>query len=280
MAHFIYKLRMDREMLGPSQKKTALITGATSGIGAAYAYALAGQGHDLIITGRRREVIEDVAAKIKKKFQVKVIVVIVELSEVKEIDRLIHTIDRIGPIDMLVNNAGFTSKGLYYQQDIIEQEKMVLVHNIAMMRLTHAVLPGMIERRHGTIINVSSIQAATPLSLSTTYSSAKAFMKNFSICIHCEVKDHGVKVQCVMPGFTRTDIGRYIGVDMNKIEDVSLTHWMLPEEVVRISLRDLQKKDKVICVPGAGNKAMYVMAKLLPERLWYRLVPGIVKRMP
>ncbi len=267
-------------MLKTKQKKTALITGATSGIGAAYAYALAEQGYDLIITGRRRKVIEDVAAKIQNKFQVKVIVAIVELSEAKKLDQLIHMTRRIGPIDILVNNAGFTSKGLYYQQDIIEQEKMVLVHNIAMMRLTHAVLPAMIERRCGSIINVSSIHAATPMSMNATYSSAKAFMKNFSISLHCEVKDQGVKVQCVLPGFTRTDLGRYLDVDMINARDSSLIHWMLPEEVVRISLRDLRRKNKVICIPGIGNKALYVAAKLIPERVWYGVVPGIIRIMP
>jgi short-subunit dehydrogenase len=130
------------------------------------------------------------------------------------------------------------------------------------------------------IINVSSIQAVTPMSFSATYSSAKAFMKNFSVCLHCEVKDLGVKVQCVLPGFTRTDLGRYIGVDMTQAEDVPFAHWMLPEDVVRISLHDLRRKDRVICIPGACNKALYVMAKLIPERLWYRLVPNIVNRMP
>ncbi|MFH2065152.1 MAG: SDR family oxidoreductase [Pseudomonadota bacterium] len=267
-------------MMKPNRKKTALITGATSGIGAAYAYALAERGYDLILTGRRREVINEVAERIREKFQANVLVVIVELSDAKEIDQLIHTMQRMGPIDILVNNAGFTSKGLFYQQDIIEQEKMVLVHNIAMMKLTHAVLPGMTERRCGAIINVSSIQAVTPMPFSATYSSAKAFMKNFSICLHCEVKDLGVKVQCVLAGFTRTDLGRYIGVDMTRAKDVPFAHWMLPEDVVRISLHGLLNKNRVICIPGAGNKALYVMAKLVPERLWYRLAPSIVKRMP
>lgn len=267
-------------MVNPDRGKTALITGATSGIGAAYADALAERGCDLILTGRRREVIDAVAERIRNKFQANVSVVIVELTEAKEIDQLIHTMRSMGPIDILINNAGFTSKGLFYQQDVNEQVKMALVHNIAMMKLTHAVLPGMIERRCGTIINVSSLQAVTPMSLSATYSSAKAFMKNFSICLHCEIKDLGVKVQCVLPGFTRTDIGRYIGVDMTQAKDVLFARWMLPEEVVRISLHDLRKKDRVICIPSAGNKVLYVMAKLIPERLWYRLAPSIANRMP
>ena len=267
-------------MLKPNGGKMALITGATSGIGAAYAYALAEQGHDLIITGRRRDVIENVANKIEKQFQVKASVAIAELSEKKDLDQLLDMIKKIGPVDVLVNNAGFTTKGLYHQQDIIEQEKMVLVHAVAMMKLTHAVLPGMIERRSGTIINVSSIQAVTPMSLSTTYCSVKAFMKNFSMSLFCEVREHGIKVQCVLPGFTRSDLGRTIGVDMNTMGDRDMVHWMLPEEVVQISLRELHRKNKVICVPGFGNKALYMFSKVIPERLLYALEPGIVNKMP
>ena len=129
--------RKGMEMMKSNQKKTVLITGATSGIGAAYAYALAEKSYDLILTGRRSEVINEVAERIRKKFQTNVSVIIVELSEAIGIDQFIHTMQSMGPIDILVNNAGFTSKGLFYQQDVIEQEKMAFVHNIAMMKLTH-----------------------------------------------------------------------------------------------------------------------------------------------
>jgi uncharacterized protein len=261
-------------------RKTALITGATSGIGEAYARGLAEKGYDLIITGRRQDIIEASARQIEEKYNVNVDVVIAELSEVKDINVLVQRIQNSDPIDVLVNNAGFTTKGYYYQEDIVMQEKMVLVHVIAMMKLVHAVLPRMIERKFGIIINVASIQAVTPMSLSTTYCSAKAFMKNFSISLHCEVKDHGIKVQCVFPGFTRTDLGRCIGVDMKEIKDRPMQHWMLPEEVVRISLADLNKKNKVICIPGLGNKAVYVMTKMMPEGLWNRIAPHIAKAMP
>ena len=261
-------------------RKTALITGATSGIGAAYARELAERGYNLIITGRRRDIIEASARQIEKKYGVRADVVIAELSDTADLNMLIERIQRSDPIDLLVNNAGFTTKGYYYQEDIIEQEKMVLVHVIAMMKLSHVVIPRMIERKSGIIINVASIQAVTPMSLSTTYSSAKAFMKNFSLCLHCEVKDHGIKVQCVLPGFTRTDLGRGIGVNMHEIKDSVMQHWMLPEEVVQVSLNDLNKKNKVICIPGAGNKAVYTIGKILPERLWYLIVPHIVNAMP
>ena len=267
-------------MLTPNTRKNAIVTGATSGIGAAYAHGLAKRDYDLIITGRRREVIESVAGEIEKKFGVRVQVVIAELSDAKDLDLLIERIKEAGPIDILVNNAGFTTKGFYHREEMIEQERMVLVHVIATMKLTHAVLPGMIERKAGTIINVASLQAVTPMSLSTTYSSAKAFMKNFSMCLHCELKAHGIKIQCVLPGFTRTDLGRDIGVNMNVMKDKPARKWARPEEVVNASLRGLRKKNSVLCIPGVGNKVQYMAAKIMPERLWYMIEPGIVRNMP
>ncbi len=267
-------------MLIPNGRKKAVITGATSGIGAAYAQGFAEMGYDLIITGRRRNIIESVAGEIEKKFGVKVNGVIAELSNERDVDMLVEQIKKVCPVDVLVNNAGFTTKGFYHEEDIVEQEKMVLVHVIAMMKLTHAVLPGMIERKTGTIINVASLQAVTPMSLSTTYGSVKAFMKNFSMSLHCEIKGYGIKVQCMLPGFTRTDLGRGIGVDMNSIKDKTTRKWMRPEEVVSTSLRGLKKKNSVLCIPGVGNKIAYVAAKIMPERLWYMIEPGIVSNMP
>lgn len=262
------------------ERKTALITGATSGIGAAYACGLAKKGYDLIITGRRQDIIEVSARHIEKKYGVNVEIVIIELSDAADLNLLMERIQRSNSIDVLVNNAGFTTKGYYYQENIAEQEKMVLVHVIATMKLTHAVLPRMMERKSGIIINVSSIQAVTPMSQSTTYCSVKAFIRNFSISLHSEMKKYGIKIQCVFPGFTRTDLGRCIGVDMKEIKASSMQHWMLPEEVVRISLNDLNNKNKVTCVPGAMNKAVYTMAKFMPDKLWCMVASHVVNIMP
>ena len=267
-------------MLTPNGRKKAVITGATSGIGAAYAQGFAEMGYDLIITGRRRNIIESVACEIEKKFGVRVNVAITELSDERDVDLLIEQIKKVCPVDVLVNNAGFTTKGFYHQEDIVEQEKMVLVHVMAMMKLTHAALPGMIERKTGTIINVASLQAVTPMALSATYGSVKAFMKNFSMSLHCEIKGYGIKVQCVLPGFTRTDLGRDIGVNMNVMKDTLARKWARSEEVVSASLRELKKKNSVLCIPGAGNKIAYMAAKIMPERLWYMIEPGIVSNMP
>ena len=261
------------------ERPRALVTGATSGIGEAYARALASRGYDLLLTGRRRHLIERVAKELEESCRIEAEVVTVELSDADALAGLVEKMVAGGTIDVLVNNAGFTTKGLYHAEDIAEQENMVRVHAIAMMRLTHAVLPGMIERGSGAIINVASIQAVTPMSRSATYSSVKAFMKNFSLSLHSEVRESGVKVQCVLPGFTRTDLGRTIGVDMNAIEDRGMVRWMSPAEVVRVSLRDLEK-NRVVSIPGAGNRLLYAVAKALPDRLWLALGASLAKKMP
>lgn len=266
-------------MNAPSERRRALVTGATSGIGEAYAHALASRGYDLLLTGRRRSLIDQVARRLEERFQVKAEVATVELSDADALADLVERTRQGRPIDVLVNNAGFTTKGLYHSLDVTEQEAMVRVHVIAMMHLTHAVLPGMLERRTGAIVNVASIQAVTPLSQSTTYSGAKAFMRNFTLCLHGELRGTGVKVQCVLPGFTRTDLGRTIGVDMNATKDEGLVHWMSPAEVVRVSLRDLDR-DRVVSVPGAGNRLLHAVAKALPDRLWLAVAPVLARKMP
>jgi short-subunit dehydrogenase len=262
-----------------AERPRAVVTGATSGIGEAYARALASRGYDLLLTGRRRHLIDQVARELEETCRIQAEVITVELSDADALSTLVEKIGAGGPIDVLVNNAGFTTKGLYHAEDIAEQENMVRVHALAMMRLTHAVLPGMIERGSGAIINVASLQAVTPMAGSTTYSSVKAFMKNFSLCLHGEVRASGVKVQCLLPGFTRTDLGRTIGVDMNAIADRGMMRWMSPAEVVRVSLRDLEK-NRVISIPGAGNRLLYAVAKALPDRLWLALAPSLAKKMP
>lgn len=266
-------------MNAPSERRRALVTGATSGIGEAYADALASRGYDLLLTGRRRSLIDQVARRLEETFQVRAEVATVELSDGDALAGLVERTQQGSPIDVLVNNAGFTTKGLYHSLDVTEQEDMVRVHVIAMMRLTHAVLPGMLERRTGAIINVASIQAVTPLSQSATYSAAKAFMKNFTFCLHGEVRSTGVKVQCVLPGFTRTDLGRTIGVDMNATADRGMVHWMSPAEVVRVSLRDLDR-NRVVSIPGARNRLLHAVAKALPDPLWLAVAPLLARKMP
>lgn len=134
--------------------KTAVITGATSGIGAAFAKRLAHRGYDLVVTGRRMDIIEKMAGALSSEFGVSVEVIKAELSDGKDMDRLIKVIKKLDTIEFLVNNAGFGTNDYFWNVSIEEHERMVAVHVTAAMRLAHAVLPAMIRRKKGYIINL------------------------------------------------------------------------------------------------------------------------------
>ncbi|HBE76249.1 MAG TPA: NAD(P)-dependent oxidoreductase [Firmicutes bacterium] len=252
------------------EKITALITGATSGIGAAYAERFAKEGYNLILTGRRAAILNGRAEQIHQHYGVIVDTVLVELSNEAGIDELIQ---RIGnrPLDVLVNNAGFGASRLLYQQDLDIQLAMVAVHVSAPVKLIHAVLPGMVARKKGIIINISSESALLPFPKNCIYSGTKAFVKTFSEGLHLDLMGTGVQVQVVCPGLTRTDFHEKMGMEKSRQRNRGMLKWMIPEEVVDISLRDL-RKNKVVCIPGNHTKMLVKMLGLLPRNSYYRFV--------
>lgn len=251
-------------------KKCVLITGATSGIGKAYAQRFAKEGYNLILTGRRKEKIHAFAKELEKEYHVHVETTIVELSNHKEVDEMIqYVMDK--RIDILVNNAGFGANNLFHEEDLSILEKMVDVHILATMKLTHAVLPGMILRGEGTIINISSESAFLLIPKNATYSGTKAFLKNFTESLYLDLMDTGVKVQVVCPGFTRTDFHEKMGMDKSRQTDHGLMKWMSPDQVVDIAMRDLAK-NKVVCIPGKYTRMLINLFNLFPRRFYYKFM--------
>jgi len=256
-------------------KKTACITGATSGIGAAFAKKLAEQGFDLIITGRRKEIIEAFANNLSNEYKVTVKVIIAELSDDERLDLLSKTVKETENLEILVNNAGFNNKSYFHEEDISLYEKMIKVHNLALIRLCHCALPNMISKGKGTIINVSSIAALVPVPVNSVYSASKSFVKIFSESIHLELKGTGVNVQALCPGMTITDFHERIGFDRNTYyKNKGLMKAMTPEDVVEISLQYI-KKDKAICIPGKHNLLLSYLFKIVPQPLLYKMVSSI-----
>lgn len=251
------------------ENKIAVITGATSGIGAAYAARLARDGYDLIITGRRKEKIEQLANKISDEQHVKVEVVIAELSNEEGIQRLVDIIKERN-VEILVNNAGFGVSCLYQDCDLNIMEQMARVNILASMRLIHTVLPGMLERQKGTIINISSESAFLIIRKNSVYSGSKAFLKSFSEGLHMDLMNTGINVQVVCPGLTRTDFHQRMGIDITKKKDSGLINWLTPEDIVNASLKDL-KKNKVICIPGINTRFLIRLLGLLPRKLYYQV---------
>jgi len=251
--------------------KTAIITGATSGIGAEYAKQLASLGYDLVITGRREEIIGKLADELKEKNNVKVDVVITELSEQDGVRKLIDFIAPIENIDMLINNAGFGLNKYFIRSDIDFQVRMNDVHTTASMKLIYAVLPKMIRQKHGNIINVASVAGMCPLVRDIVYCGSKAFLITFSEALYMEVMEKGIKIQALCPGFTHTDFHGKLELSRSDHKKMGKLNWMTSEEVVRYSLKRL-KKNKVVCIPGFSNRLMVKATHLIPRSLYYKII--------
>jgi len=195
-------------------------------------------------------------------------VYIVELSDPVQVDDLIGRIKGWN-IDLLVNNAGFGTTGLFHREPFDHYEKMVAVHVLAHMKIVYAILPKMIEKGSGAIINVSSSGAFLPSPKTVTYSGTKGFLVAFTESLHMELEDTGVQVQVVCPGLTKTDMHTRLGIPEEATADWGPFKWISPGEVVECSMRCLKKK-KVLCLPGQLNRMQVFMRRLVPEALYYK----------
>ncbi len=259
------------------EKRTAVITGATSGIGRAFARRFAARGYDLIITGRREKQVRAVAEEFTMGFGTKVEVVIADFSNPHELGRLEEKIRSTVNLEVLVNNAGFGSRGRFFEEHVSLQASMVEVHDTAAVRLTHAAVPEMLRRGVGIIINVSSVAAWLVLPRSSVYAASKVFLNTFTEGLHMELRPKGIRVQALCPGFTKTDFHDRLGWDEKKKRDRRVVRWMSAEEVVAVSLGCLER-GKVICIPGFWNRLVVFVMNLLPRSLYYRIAVRVRER--
>ena len=265
---YIPLLNFKKILLYPAGEKFALITGATSGIGKAFAYSLAGLGHNLIITGRKLQVLTEVTDDIKSKYNIEVIKVVADLSVQSDIESLLRIISN-KKIDILINNAGYGIKEQFHHDEINNQLKMLKVHVTSPLILIHAVMDIMMKEKCGSIINVSSLAAFFPTSGNAMYASTKSFLKNFTLSLRMEMKQYNIQVQCLCPGFTYTDFHRNAGLDKSSSLQNRIG-WMDADKVVKYSLHSLEK-GKVICVPGILNKVTFALIHVVPACTLARL---------
>ena len=226
----------------------ALITGASSGIGAEFARQLAGQGYSLVLAARRKNKLEALALEIQDKNQVNVEILPADLSTEGGIQIVEKCIGELERLELLVNNAGYGITGRFYQSDIERQLQMIHVHVIASVRLARAALPQMVLRGRGGIINVSSMSAFVP-SAGVTYSSTKAYLVKFSQALQYDLEGTGVRVQALCPGLTYSEFHGTPEYSRFNREQIPSFLWLSAETVVSESLRDLER-GKVICIPG------------------------------
>jgi uncharacterized protein len=249
----------------------ALITGATSGIGAAFAEAYASRGHDLILTGRRMDKLNAIAQRCRDRFKVMVETVSAELTNGQDVAALAEKI-KSSAVDVLVNNAGFGKLGPFSENAIESQIAMLDVHARATVVLTHAAVGRMKERRSGAIVNVASIAGFLPMPSGAMYSSTKSFLVIFTESLSMELRPFNIRVQALCPGFTHTDFHEKIDIPRERQKNKGVSRWMEPGEVVACSLRALDR-GKAVCVPGFWNRALLTAVKLAPRWLYHALFP-------
>ena len=231
--------------------KTALITGASSGIGAEFARQLAGRGMNLVLVARREERLAALSDALQRRYGVRAEVFVADLARTDEVKRVEHRIVQLTDLEILVNNAGFGIEGSFTEVDVEGQIDMIHVHVVATVRLTRAALPAMIDRRRGFVINVSSIAAF--MTGDITYCATKTYIYSFSESLQDELRDTGVRVQALCPSYTRTgfhETESIRGFDKSRIPEWM---WMPVEQVVHVSLKALGRK-RVLVVPGLINR--------------------------
>jgi short-subunit dehydrogenase len=238
-------------------RKTALITGASSGIGETFARKLATRGYDLILVARREERLQNIAGDLAG-----AIALAADLSTSEGIAKVEGAISASESLELLVNNAGFGTMGRFWMADLAGQERMLEVHVRATMRLTHLALRGMVERGRGAVINVSSVAGFGQSAGNVSYCASKAWINSFSEGLDLELRELGslVRVQALCPGFTVTEFHETLGMDR---ELVPGWLWMTADAVVEASLRGLDR-GQVIVVPGWRYKAAVAVMKYAP----------------
>ncbi|MEV5001013.1 SDR family NAD(P)-dependent oxidoreductase [Nocardioides sp. LML1-1-1.1] len=249
-----------------SARSTALVTGATAGIGLEFARQLAARGDDLVLVARDVARLEAVAADLRASYDGTVEVLPADLTDSDQLARVeARLADRDHGIDLLVNNAGFGLKERFLDNplDVEQAQQDVLVR--AVLRLTHAALGGMVERGHGGVINVSSVAAFFPRG---TYSAAKAWVNSFSHWAHDEYAGQGVTVMALCPGFVRTEFHERLGIDRDSSAPKPL--WLEADRLVRDALADFDR-GKAVSIPSKRYKTIVTVSRLVPRPALQRL---------
>ncbi|MGW4895776.1 SDR family NAD(P)-dependent oxidoreductase [Kitasatospora sp. NPDC004240] len=237
---------------------TALITGATAGIGAAFARRLARSGYRLVLVARDTQRLERAADDLSSTYGVDVEVLTADLAAEEGIASVeARLADAERPVDLLVNNAGFGNKGAFLTVPLQAELDMLKVHVEAILRLTTAALPGMRERGRGAIVNVASVAAFLPRG---TYGASKAWVVSFTQGVLRDLGGSGVRMMALCPGFTRTEFHERAGMGTGNIPSWG---WLSAERVVEEAMRDLVR-GRSLSVPGKRYKLAVAVARLLP----------------
>lgn len=233
---------------------TALITGASSGIGAVYADRMAKRGYDLLLVARNQDKLESRATDIRQQTGRQVRVLPADLTQSYDLACVEEALRQDETISVLINCAGFGSSVPLLKADVSRMEEMIKINVTALMRLTYAAVPQFVERKRGTIIQVSSIVAVAPEILNGVYGGTKAFVLALTHSMHRELIDTGIRIQAVLPGGTRTDFFAIAGTPVEQMSEERRETLMSPEALVDAALVGLDQGE-LITIPPLADKS-------------------------
>jgi short-subunit dehydrogenase len=254
-------------MTASSTRPFALVTGASSGMGAAFARALAARGYDLCLTARRLDRLERLAAELTAAHGIEAFAVAADLGAFEAEQPILAAIaDRGRTVDMLVNNAGFSIPQSFAATPWTRQRDFLMTLVVAPCALAHAVIPGMAARGHGRIINVASLAGFAPGAAGhSLYPGAKSLMIKFSQALDAEYRAKGVSVTAVCPGFTRTEFAE-ANATQHLMDEAPRLFWQSAETVVETALR-ANDLGRVVVIPGWHNRLAAALLHYLPQGL-------------
>ncbi|WP_431042736.1 SDR family NAD(P)-dependent oxidoreductase [Streptomyces sp. P1-3] len=247
---------------------TALITGSTSGIGAAFARRLASDGYDVVLVARNEERLREQAAELHDRHRVEAEVLRADLAQdggITSVEKRLSDSKR--PVELLVNNAGFANRGTYLDVPLSDELRMLKVHCEAVLRLSTAAIVPMRERGRGGVINVASTGAYLPRG---TYGASKAWIVQFTQGMPQDLATSGVRTMAVCPGYVRTEFHERAGMVMAEVPEWM---WLEPDRLVRIALKDFAR-GKTLSVPDLRYKTMLGLFKLAPRGAMPRISPN------
>ncbi len=263
----------------PSSKianQYALITGASAGIGKAFAELLAARGYNLVLVARRREQLETLAAALQKQHGTTSEIIVADLADPNAPQNIVDTLnEKAIPIHFLINNAGYSLGVVFSQTDWLAHQDSLQVMIGSLTKLCHLIVPQMKARRYGRIINISSLAAFSPPMPGSLYTAIKTFVRDFSISLDMELKSSGIYCTAVCPGMTYSEFHAVMGIETT-VEKFPKFMWMKPEQVAQQGF-DAVMSGKPVIITGWINRVIALFSALTPNFILYKMNPSLLK---
>ena len=240
----------------------AVVTGATAGLGRAFAERLARRGHPLLLIARDAKRLDEVAGELSRTHRVSARALAADLSKDDDLERVATALESERDLGVMVNNAGFGLPGNIHDSPVEPQMRMLRVHVLAVARLSQAVLPGMVSRKRGWLINVSSIAGFLYGPGNANYCATKGYELQFTKALDTELTGKGVYVQALCPGFTHTEFHQRVGMDKTTVPSVL---WSSAESVVDASIAAAERGRPLVLIPGLKNRVLVWLARMAPH---------------